>query len=106
MQKHHSDMPKTIELALDESKLPHEAQQQQRPRRIACGKRLFIMETAERPSNLHPETRREMKAGTVVVITNQEATATDHLAKHASDAKLQKRRRTDPLPDYIPNSRR
>lgn len=32
MQKHHSDMPKTIELALDESKLPHEAQQQQRPR--------------------------------------------------------------------------
>ena len=105
MQKHHSDMPKTIELALDESKLPHEAQQQQRPRRIACGKRLFRMETAERPSDLHPETRREMKAGTVVVITNQETTATDHLAKHASDAKLQKRRRTDPLPDYIPNTR-
>ena len=52
VQEHHSDMPKIIEPALDESKLPHEAQQQQRPRRIACGKRLFSMETAERPSDL------------------------------------------------------
>ncbi len=98
MQKHHSDMPKVLEPALDESKLPHEAQQQQRPRRIACGKRLFRMETTERPYDLHPETRREMEAETAVVSTN-------HLAKHASDVPLQKRRRTNPLPDYIPNTR-
>jgi len=44
------------------------------------------METTERPSDVHPETRREMEAGTAVVSTNQEATATDHLAKHASIA--------------------
>jgi len=105
VQEHDSDMPKIPEPVLDESQLPHEAQQQQRPRRIACGKRLFRMETAERPSDLHLETRREMEAGTAVVSTNQETTATDHLAKHASDARLQKRRRTNPLPDYIPNTR-
>ena len=98
-------MPKILEPALDESKLPHEAQQQQRPRRIACGKRLFRMETAERPPDLHPETRREMEAGTADVSTDQETTATDHLAKNASDAQLQKRRRTNPLPNYIPNTR-
>ncbi|DBB03030.1 TPA: hypothetical protein ACH3X1_013428 [Trebouxia sp. C0004] len=98
-------MPKILEPALDESKLPHEAQQQQRPRRVACGKRLFRIETAERPFDLHPETRRETEAGTAIVSTNQETTATDHLAKHASDAQLQKRRRTNPLPDYIPNTK-
>jgi len=97
VQKHHSDMPKILEPALDESKLPHEAQQQQRPRRIACGKRLFRMETIERPSDLHPETRREREAETAVVITNQETTATDHLAKHASDAQLQKKTAHKPL---------
>jgi len=105
VQKHHSDMPKILELALDESKLPHEAQQQQTPRRTGCGKRLFRMETTGRPSDLHPETRREIEAGIVAVSTNQETTATDHLAKAASDAQLQKRRRTNPLPDYIPNTR-
>jgi len=105
VQEHDSDMPKILKPASDESKLPYEAQQQQRPRRIACGKRLFRMETAERPSDLHPKTRRATEAGTAVINTNQETTATDHLAEHASDAQLQKRRRTNPLPDYIPHTR-
>ena len=46
-----------------------------------------------------------MEAGTAVVSTNQETTATDHLAKHVSDAQIQKRRRTNPLPDYVPTTR-
>ncbi|KAL0018082.1 hypothetical protein WJX77_010035 [Trebouxia sp. C0004] len=105
VHEHDSDMPKILEPALDESKLPREAQQQQRPRRIAYGKRLFRMEAAERPYDPHPETRRETEAGTAVVNTNQETTATDHLAEHAPDAQLQKRRRTNPLPDHVPNTK-
>ena len=62
------------------------------------------METAERPSNLHHETSRETEAGIAAASTNWGTTATDHPAKHTSDAQLPKRRRTNPLPDYIPNT--
>ena len=103
MQEHDSNMPKISEPGLDESKLPYKAQS--RPRRIACGKRLFRMETAERHSDLHPRTGRETEVGTAAVSTTSGTTATDHQAEHTSDAQVQKRRRTSPLADYVPSTK-
>jgi len=99
MQEHDSNMPKICEPGLDESKLPYKAQS--RPRRIACGKRLFRMETAERHSDLYPRTGRETEAGTAAVSTTSGTTATNHQAEHILDAQVQKRRRTSSLPDYV-----
>ncbi len=103
MQEHDSNMPKISEPGLDESKLPYKAQS--RPRRIACGKRLFRMETAERHSDLHPRTGRETEVETAAVSTTSGTTATDHQAEHTSDAQVQKRRRTSPLADYVPSTK-
>jgi len=69
MQEHDSNMPKISEPGLDESKLPYKAQS--RPRRIACGKRLFRM---ERHSDLHPRTGRKTEVGTAAVVGQQPQT--------------------------------
>ncbi|DBA92035.1 TPA: hypothetical protein ACH3X2_003760 [Trebouxia sp. C0005] len=98
-------MPKILEPALDEPKLPCKSQRQQRPRRIACGKRLWRMETAEKPSDLQPDTRKETEAETAAVNTNWGVTATQHPAKHTPDARLPKKRRTDPLLAYMPKTK-
>ena len=63
------------------------------------------METAERHSDLHPRTGRETEVGTAAVSTTSGTTATDHQAEHTSDAQVQKRRHTNPLPDYVPSTK-
>ena len=52
-----------------------------------------------------PELGRETEVGTAAVSTTSGTTATDHQAEHTSDAQVQKRRRTSPLPDYVPSTK-
>ncbi len=63
------------------------------------------MEKTERHSDLHPRTGRETEEGTAAGSTTRVTTATDHQAEDTSDAQVQKRRRTNPLPDYVPSTK-
>jgi len=74
-------------------------------RQIACGKRLFRMESKEGINDIPSRPRREAETLVVGVNAAEETTATVNPVERTEDAHMRKRRRTNPAPDHVPNTK-
>ncbi len=74
-------------------------------RRIACGKRLFRIESNKGINDMPSRPRREAETTVVGVNAAEETVATGNLVERTKDAHMHKRRRTNPAPDHVPSTK-